>query len=490
MTTEHIKVVASCLGKHPRTVRRYLEIACESGRCEGAQRARFEMTDELRGLYALWRGSASALHRELLQREADGGPPAPSLSTVQRAVNRDFSRGERAAFRFGEKALREHWVYFRRPPEHRNAVWEADHVEVPVKVEIEGKPRKPWVTWFIDAGTGVIPGLAVTPGYPSRESILIALRSALPCDDPDLPFGGIPARVRIDQGKDFLSKAVAGALAPLAVVVEDLPGYHGHLKGTVENLNGSAEKMFFRSLPCYTHEPKRLNGKPFEAGQTPLPFTEFVSRLRAWVHEWNFEHKADGCDRTPAQMWAEDPAPIHEVASEDLLMLTLEEEDRIRKITKKGIRRGRNRYYVADWMQGKVGLKVRLRVMPHHDREVEVFEAATKCWLGSAYLSDLASPEQIEDMQKARASERRRVNAAFKEGGRQRRARFGAVSKPEEPRRVDAVTASEARSVIKRAADDDMADLAIVAPCVDTDLPDEWVLPGTARAARRTRGGS
>ncbi|MFB4294684.1 Mu transposase C-terminal domain-containing protein [Nonomuraea sp. ATR24] len=488
LTTEHLRVVAECLGRDLRTVRRYVAQARKDGRCEGLARPRFEITDELRGLLAHFRGNASALHRDLVKRAAAGGPAAPSLPTLLRALRRDLSSGERAAYRFGEKALREHWVHFRRPREHRNAVWEADHVEVPVRVEIEGKPRKPWVTWFIDTGPNVICGLAVSPGYPSRESILVALRSALLCDDdPDMPFGGVPARVRIDRGKDFLSKAVTTALARFAVVVEDLPGYHGHLKGTVENLNGSAEQMFFKMLPCYTHQPKRLNGKPMESGQTPLAFPEFVSLLRAWVHEWNFEHQVGGCDKTPAQMWAEDPTPIHEVSAQDLRMFTLEDEGRIRKITKKGVRRGRNRYYVADWMQGKVGLEVCLRLMPHHDREVEVFEAATERYLGAAYLSDQASPEQVAAMEKARASERRRVNAAFKEGGRERRARLAAVSKPEEPRRVDAATSSEARAVIRRAADNRMAELAIAAPFLDRDFPEEWVRPGTARAARKNR---
>ncbi|MGN9846541.1 Mu transposase C-terminal domain-containing protein [Nonomuraea sp. H19] len=486
---ENIKAVAELLGKHVRTVQRYVRLARLEGRYESLQRPSLALNEDLLKRYAYWQGNVSAVHRELVSQSEHGGPQPPSLSTLQRAFRDGLTTGERAAIRVGEKALREHSVYFGRPAEHRNAVWETDHVEVPVYVEVEGKLRKPWITWFIDAGKNVICGMAVTPGVPSREGILVALRVALLCDDPDMPFGGIPARVRMDRGKDFLSKAVTEALQRFAVIVDVQPGYHPHLKGTVENLNGSAEKMFFCSLPRYTHAPKQLNGKPMEPEQPPLTIKEFVTKLREWIHQWNFEHRVEGVNKTPAQLWEEDPTPIYEVSPDDLRMLTMEDEKETRKITKKGIRR-KNRYYVNDWMQGRVGLQVRLRVMPYHDREIEVFEAATERYLGSAYLSDEASPEEIADMKRARAQERRRMMKVFKDSGqarRERRERLGAVSEPEEPRHLNAVTSSEARATIRRIDDDEMVALAIPIPCLASDIPDDWVVPGTARAARLKR---
>ncbi|WP_245720214.1 hypothetical protein [Nocardia uniformis] len=43
---------------------------------------------------AYWRGNASALHRELVQRAHDGGPPAPSLATLHRAIRQDVPPGD------------------------------------------------------------------------------------------------------------------------------------------------------------------------------------------------------------------------------------------------------------------------------------------------------------------------------------------------------------------------------------------------------------
>ncbi|MFD7483614.1 hypothetical protein [Streptomyces mirabilis] len=78
-----------------------------------------------------------------------------------------------------------------------------------------------------------------------------ALRSAVLREDPYGPFGGLPEKVRVDRGKDFLSRTVTAAFGLLDVTVEDLPAYTPHLKGTVEGLNRAVESMFLTALPGY-----------------------------------------------------------------------------------------------------------------------------------------------------------------------------------------------------------------------------------------------
>ncbi|MEU2995734.1 hypothetical protein ABZ772_36705 [Streptomyces griseoincarnatus] len=95
----------------------------------------------------------------------------------------------------------------------------------PGAVDVEGKARRPWITWFTDCATNAITGVAVTPVHPSRESVLAALRSAVLHEDPYGPFGGVPEKVRVDRGKDFLSRTVTAAFDLLDVTVEDLPAY-------------------------------------------------------------------------------------------------------------------------------------------------------------------------------------------------------------------------------------------------------------------------
>ena len=84
------------------------------------------------------------------------------------------------------------------------------------------------------------------------------------------PPGGLPEHVRIDRGKDFLSKAVASVLAGLAVSVGPLPGYTPHLKGSVETVNGASERMFAAGLPRYTHAQLQASGRPVDP-DAPAP---------------------------------------------------------------------------------------------------------------------------------------------------------------------------------------------------------------------------
>ncbi|MFJ2202815.1 hypothetical protein ACIQPP_49130 [Streptomyces violaceusniger] len=97
---------------------------------------------------------------------------------------------------------------------------------MPVEVLLDGELVFPWVTWFIDTATEVIPGAAITPYQPSMDAILAALRIALSRDEdptgPHGPIGGLPSLVRIDRGADFLSTTVADALGHFAVPVQDL----------------------------------------------------------------------------------------------------------------------------------------------------------------------------------------------------------------------------------------------------------------------------
>ncbi|MFJ9523573.1 transposase family protein [Kitasatospora sp. NPDC101801] len=279
-----VRSVAAALAVSERTVWRWLADARSDPRAAAAPGARtqvatrFTVTPEVRRLLALWKGNVAAVQRELATRatahtttqtaqEPEPGPgpgadpPAavmkvPSLTTLHRAIRRDLSPGERAGLAAGERAARRHDVFLARPRGWRNQVWETDHVQAPVRVDVEGSPHRPWVTWFIDCATTAITGAAVTAGYPSRESVLAALRAAVLHTDPYGPFGGLPEKVRMDRGRDFLSKAVNAALQALDVVVEDLPAYTPHLKGTVEGLNRSVERMFLASLPGYIHQPR------------------------------------------------------------------------------------------------------------------------------------------------------------------------------------------------------------------------------------------
>ncbi|WP_410595648.1 Mu transposase C-terminal domain-containing protein [Amycolatopsis sp. lyj-23] len=476
LTSGHVRLTATAVGVSERTVWRWVNHA--RAQVKPAERAKFEIDDRLRVRLAYHRGNAAALHRELVAERPAGGPAVPTLKTVQRAIRRDLSAGERAGLRRGERERRKFDVFLQRPISYRNAAWETDHVEAPVEVEVGGRLVKPWVTWFVDACHNAIAGTAVTPGTPSRESILAALRAAILRTEPYGPVGGLPALVRIDQGKDFLSRTVSEALGAFAVRVVPLPGYTPHLKGTVETVNGAAERMLFAGLPRYTHAQTLASGAVADPDAPALTFEAFTAEVLAWVTWWNTEHPMDELDGlAPTASWLADPSPVEDVDADALWMFTLEDDRKTRKITGRGVARGRGRHYVAEWMVGKVGTAVRLRYMPHHEHEVEVFDAATGAHLGSATLADQASPEQIAALRRTRAAKARQLRADLSAAEKSRRGRYAAATTPAPARRLDAVTAAEAGAELAEHGLEELARLARPDLLPPSPPPAGWVLP-------------
>ncbi|WP_327321139.1 hypothetical protein OG735_00420 [Streptomyces sp. NBC_01210] len=197
--------------------------------------------------------------------------------------------------------------------------------------------------------------MAVTPGDPSRESVLSALRSAVLREDPYGPFGGLPEKVRVDRGKDFLSRTVTAAFDLLDVTVEDLPAYTPHLKGTVEGLNRAVESMFLAALPGYARQPRPGKRASRPKDEVLLGFEDFTARLLAWTLWWNTEHRpAPLRGKTPLQAWQDDPTPLRDVPATDLWTFTLEDAG-TRTLTPRGIR-FRRRDYVGAWMTGQAGI--------------------------------------------------------------------------------------------------------------------------------------
>jgi hypothetical protein len=90
--------------------------------------------------------------------------------------------------------------------------------------------------------------------------------------------------------------------------------------------------------------------------------------------------------------------------------------------------------------------------MPHHEHEVEVFDARTGAHLGAAFVAGRASAEQIAEVHQARAA-RRQLQADLRAAGKDRRIRYAAATVPAPPQPVTAVTAAQAAAEFAAAGD-------------------------------------
>ncbi|MEU6093101.1 Mu transposase C-terminal domain-containing protein [Streptomyces sp. NPDC047085] len=453
-SSEHLRVVADAFGCDKRTVRRWMDNAAENnGVYTPKPRDSFTLTQEMRDAVARYCGNIAAAYRELKKESRLGAEP-PSYATFYRAVTTHFTPGFLAGLRKGERARRAFDVHFNRPPGFRNDAWEADHVEASVWVNVNGHRCKPWVTWFVDCTTTVICGLCVSAQTPSQENVLVAARAALQRGGQFGAFGGVPKLVRVDRAKEFLCKSVEAAMGVFGVVRVDLPPYSPEQKGTVEAVNEAVKQMFFVTLPGYTEAPStsrrtRKNSRTrIDPDEKLLTYEAFIRHLLQWVHEWNYEHVLTKQKRTPAQLWEEDLTPIYDVNPAELHTYTLKDLERPYTINGDGIHWGPRRY-IAPFMNGRKGMKVRLRYMPNHLDVIDVYAAKDYTYLGPAILQNAASPEQRAEVRRAARNQASRLRTTLKRVERHRQERFEADTVPTVPRPVHDLTQEQADELLR-----------------------------------------
>ncbi|MFD0396136.1 Mu transposase C-terminal domain-containing protein [Streptomyces nogalater] len=191
-------------------------------------------------------------------------------------------------------------------------------------------------------------------------------------------------------------------------------------------------------------------------------------------------------DLTPLQWWNSDPSPLREVSAEDLHAFLLEGDRSTRVINGHGIR-----FKDATtwrWMTGRSGTRVHIRFQPHHLDQIEIFDADNRRHLGTAYLADQATDEQIEQVYQARAERARRVRRDLRRAETLRRRRFKAHTSAGPAQADTTMTRKEAAKELRTwrssRADDDLP----------TDYmprritpPGRWAVPGISTPPRKTR---
>ncbi|MFJ8954304.1 Mu transposase C-terminal domain-containing protein [Streptomyces sp. NPDC102381] len=449
MTADHVRTVAEIFKVHPGTVRKWLANArAHNGHYTPAARRRLDLTPAMRDAVARWCGNLAQAHEEL----TDEGHLTASYATFHRAVLREYTPGDLAGLRGGERARRRFDIHPGREIGHRNDAWEGDHVEASNWVNVNGQRRKPWITWFAECSTDVICGWAVTPHTPSRAAVLTALHASL-LRTPDSPFGGVPTLIRVDRGADFLSETVSNSMGIFGARCVDLPPRRPEYKGTIEKLNDAVKTMHFPKLPGYTEAPTPDGGNKPDPDERLLTFEAFVDQLRIWIHSWNFEHRLKTKDsrrnHTPAELWQADLTPIYDVDPAEARTFTLEPVPGKYIISTSGIH-WKNRRYVADWMVGRPSQKVTLRYLPHNYDEIEVYDAATATLLGTGTWSNAATPEQRTAIRRTADRQASQLKRDLKKAKKQREERFKPFTVPTHPEPLTNLTDEQAATYLRQ----------------------------------------
>ncbi|MGG2463744.1 Mu transposase C-terminal domain-containing protein [Streptomyces sp. RGM 3693] len=446
LTSAHVRLVADAVGVHKRTVWDWLAQAERTGSVEKPERRRFTITDEVIEVLADYQGNVKRAHEHLVRVAKKAGQKPVGLTTLHDAIARDLDPGFMAGLREGIPAARGFDPCFQRPQVARNTVWEGDHKQAETVVMMpDKKPSRVWVTWFEDRGTGYVMGWAVTAGSAHRGSVLAAVRASVLREAPYGPAGGLPRLVRVDGGADFLSKTVLRAFGLLGVPVHRVRS--ARHKGGIERLNLTSMTRFFADLPRYTKAPRLDHRRRVGDQDPPLTFEAFVGLLGEWVHRHNTEHVLERIGMTPLEAWQSDPAEIRP----ELRAFMLESDNKVHKITSHGVEFA-GRYYMPENGVGRIGLEVRVRWMPHHAHEIDLYTFRGNRYLGRAFLSNEASEELRAKVLLERDEHSKALRQALKGSAERRRERHLPSTEPELPVRAMRMTEAEARAELDGAA--------------------------------------
>ncbi|MFF2789806.1 Mu transposase C-terminal domain-containing protein [Streptomyces sp. NPDC058049] len=481
LTTAHVRLVAQSVGVSVRTVWRWLAQAEGTGSPEKPERSRLRITEEIIDVLADYQGNVKRAHEHLTRTALAAGCEPVGLTTLHDAIARDLDPGFMAGLREGIPAARGLDPAFQRPPVARNQVWEGDHKQAPLVVAMPDKTTaKVWVTWFEDRGTGCVMGWAVTAGSAHRGSVLAAVRASVLREDPYGPAGGLPRLVRVDGGADFVSRTVLRAFGLLGVPVHRV-GSARH-KGGIERLNRTGMTRFFADLPRYTRAPLLDHRRRVGEADPPLTFEAFIALLREWVLEHNTKHLLGRTGMTPLEAWLADPAEIRpEPDPAQLRAFMLESDHRARKITSHGVEFA-GRWYMPENGVGRIGVQVRVRWMPHHAHEIDLYTFRGNRYLGRAFLSDEAGEELRDRVLAGRREHSAALRRALKRSGERKRDRYLPSTEPAGPVRAIRMTEREARAELDgprpfaapRRRSERYEPL--------TPVPADWVRPGRAPA--------
>ena len=200
---------------------------------------------------------------------------------------------------------------------------------------------------------------------------------------------GVPETVRTDQGKDYVSKHVAGALNDLAIEHDRCPPFRPDRKPFIERAFGTVARELFPKLPGFTghnvaqaqalRERKsfaaRRGEDDIEVFAADLTIEELQERLDDWCDSTYGRRAHTGLGGASpferAASWQGELRWIHDERALDAL-LAPPAGDGWRVICKKGIRLD-SAYYIAGPLGSRVGERVKLRRDPADRGRIHVY---------------------------------------------------------------------------------------------------------------------
>lgn len=419
--------IGQAMGVARSTLQRYVAEGVPADR----DRPRWSWVGPARAAY--YRAAGDVTYARTLLASEDRDLPLPSVRTMQRARDLDFTPDERALAERGHAAARGKRLVVAVEDAYRNEVWLADHKQLDIDViPLRGTtPVRPWMTVIIDGYSRRAVGVSISL-RPNQGHVLAALGMAIRrC--------GAPRALIFDQGREFLAHSVTQHAATLGYVAMATLAYHPHHKGKVERFHQTLNRMLTHACGTTPTPAVDIKGKPLLGDPPVIPLSRF-EELFFQTHEL-YENRAHRSlhGSTPAEVYAEDATPERRVPDEVLRRYLLTKTQR--KVVEYGIRFSGRHYYAPEF-EGHLGTQVEVRYAQDDQRQLEIYRDG-KHWC-TARLADPASPAQVEEILRVRHEHLKRQKRDLATARRLARAQTRAITDRQRAENSTVITAAEA----------------------------------------------
>jgi hypothetical protein len=241
---------------------------------------------------------------------------------------------------------------------------------------------------------------------------------------------GVPERVKTDNGSDFRAKSTQRLFASLQIETEASTPFSPEQKGHVERSIGTLQRDLMPLLPGFIgHSVKdrkvieerkafsaRLGESDAEAFCVELKAAELQRLCNEWAENRYAHRPHEGLGGvTPFAVAAAYPGTlkrIDDVRALDLLLAPIAGKDGLRTVGKTGLRIDHSHYIFAAAMPGT---PVFVRMDPADMGRAYVFEPDGETYLGEAVCPELAGVDPAEAVARARAEQKKLLEAGAKE---------------------------------------------------------------------------
>lgn len=312
------------------------------------------------------RVSVAAIHRKVVAHARTTGERPPSYTCVHEVV-RGLQPALVSLAHDGTKAYSETYdLIHRREADGPNAVWQADHCQLPIFVLDERRQaRKPWLTIILDDYSRAIAGYFLTFSAPSAIQTALALRQAIwRKARPGWQICGIPEVLYTDHGSDFTSRHLEQVVADLKIQLVFSGVGRPRGRGKVERFFSTVAQVFLSHLPGFAPDGERP--------KAVLTLPQLATELETFLIDTYLVTPHSVTEVAPQERWKKGgflPQMPGSMEQLDLLLLTV---PKTRRVQQDGIHFAGMRY-IDPTLAAYVGEEVLLRYDPRDVAEIRVF---------------------------------------------------------------------------------------------------------------------